>query len=86
MDEIRTDAERRVPFEPELVTITGSCFLMGSAESEKFAANDERQHEICLDDYEIGRYEITFKEYDRFVFVTGADHVDDHNWGRDSYP
>lgn len=86
VDEIRIDAERRVPFEPELVTITGSCFLMGSAESEKFAANDERQHEVCLDDYEIGLYEITFKEYDRFVFVTGADHVDDHNWGRDSYP
>ena len=86
IDEIRTDAEKRMPFEPELVTLTGSCFLMGSAESEKFAANDERQHEICIDDYEIGRYEITFKEYDRFVFAVGGDYLDDHDWGRDNYP
>ncbi|SVE17590.1 uncharacterized protein METZ01_LOCUS470444 [marine metagenome] len=44
------------------------------------------QHEVCVDAFEIGRNEITFKEYDQFSFVTGAGRVDDNGWGRNDFP
>ena len=44
---------------PEMVVITGACFQMGSPESEAERGKDERQHEVCIDSFEMGKYEIT---------------------------
>ena len=56
---------------PEMVTIPGGCYQMGSPESEEGRDDDERQHRVCVDDFQIGRYEVTVAEYRRFVESTG---------------
>ncbi|MFI3190857.1 hypothetical protein BCS42_16810 [Crenothrix sp. D3] len=45
--------------EPEMVAIKGDCFLMGSPDTEKKRASDEKQHKVCVEDFKIGKYEVT---------------------------
>ncbi len=45
--------------EPEMVAITGGCFQIGSPKKEKYRDADEKQHEVCVENFEIGEYEIT---------------------------
>jgi len=49
----------RQAFEPEMVAIPGGCFQMGSPASEEGRSSDERQHQVCLKGFEMGRYEVT---------------------------
>jgi len=51
--------ETRQAFEPEMVKIKGDCFQMGSPASEPERQSDESQHEACVNDFEIGKYEVT---------------------------
>ncbi len=53
----------RQSFEPELVSITGGCFQMGSPESESDRDSDERQHRVCVENFAIGKYEVTQKQW-----------------------
>ena len=53
----------RQHFEPEMVRLPGGCFQMGSPASEKDRDSDERQHEVCVDSFEIGKYEVTQGEW-----------------------
>lgn len=85
-EKIKAEAATKMPHEPELVTIPEGCFEMGSPASEKYAANDERQHSVCIDEFEIGTYEVTFKEYDRFSSASGAKSPDDRGFGRGNRP
>ncbi|MGJ8734920.1 MAG: formylglycine-generating enzyme family protein [Cellulophaga sp.] len=51
----------------DMVAITGGTFLMGTEDATR--KNDEKpSHEIELDDFWIGKYEITWKQYDAFVY------------------
>ena len=72
--------------EPELVQISGGKFLMGSPESEKDRADNEQQHEVFIDDFAIGKYPVTFVEYDRYCEETGRKNPDDEDWGRGNRP
>lgn len=45
----------------EMVKITGGCFQMGSSQSEKGRYSNEKQHETSVEDFYIGRYEVTQK-------------------------
>jgi len=87
VDEARTRLRGlvRAPL-PELVDMRGGCFVMGSAAEESGRDFDERQHRVCLDPYRIGRYEVTFEEFDRFVAATGRDAPHDEGWGRGRQP
>jgi formylglycine-generating enzyme required for sulfatase activity len=61
--------------------------LMGSPETETGRSSDEHRHEICLKKlFGIGKYEITFKQYDRFCEATGREKPDDEGWGRGDRP
>lgn len=57
--------------EPEMVFIKGGCFMMGSPESEADRRNDEQQHQACVNDFYIGKYEITRSQFAAFVQDTG---------------
>ena len=60
----------RQAFEPELVSITGGCFQMGSPESEEGRQPwepNERQHRVCVKDFALGQNEVTVGEFRRFV-------------------
>ena len=89
----KTEAERRRAEErriaeltPEMVRIEGGCFRMGSPESETPRSSDERQHEVCVEAFSMGKYEVTFAEYDRFVEATGRSRPGDEGWGRGRRP
>jgi formylglycine-generating enzyme required for sulfatase activity len=59
---------RDAPFAPELVVIPAGEFMMGSAEAEQARFDNERlQHRVTIGQrFAIGRYSVTFGEYDRF--------------------
>jgi formylglycine-generating enzyme required for sulfatase activity len=48
---------------------------------------DERpQHPVKLSAFAIGKYEVSFAEYDRFAVATGRSLPQDEGWGRDDRP
>jgi formylglycine-generating enzyme required for sulfatase activity len=51
--------ERRESYEPEMVHISGGCFEMGSPEAEAGRELIERQHRVCVEGFDIGKYEVT---------------------------
>ena len=61
------EPDPRPAFEPEMVRIAGGCFQMGSPESEAERGSDEKQHQVCVKDFALGRYEVTVGEFRRFV-------------------
>lgn len=54
------------PIEPQMVTIQGGEFLMGSAR----AATTQPVHKVALKAFRIGKYEVTAAEFQRFVEAT----------------
>jgi formylglycine-generating enzyme required for sulfatase activity len=97
---------RDTPLCPQLVVIPAGEFLMGSAEHETLLKNDDR----AFDDeimpgqgrrrmriarrYALGRYPVTFEEYDRFLTPTARERqpfpldyeADDMGMGRGQRP
>lgn len=76
------------PWCPEVVLLPAGNFLMGSPETEKGRNGDEGpQHEVTLSrPFALGRYPVTFAEYDHFCDQTGHEKADDQGWGRDRRP
>ena len=71
---------------PEMVSIRGGCFQMGSPGSEKGRDDDERRHRVCVEGFALGKTEVTFAEYDRFARATGRELPSDRGWGRGKRP
>ncbi len=56
----------------ELVRVPAGKFLMGSADSDKDAEiNEKPQHTVSLDEYLIGKYDVTNAQFRVFVQATG---------------
>jgi len=73
---------------PEMVVILGGSFAMGSPESEGGRDFDEGpRHTVSVNGFALGRYEVTFAEYDVCVEAGGCSYrPDDLGWGRGSRP
>nr|VFJ65367.1 MAG: Formylglycine-generating enzyme, required for sulfatase activity, contains SUMF1/FGE domain [Candidatus Kentron sp. FW] len=71
---------------PEMVSIRGGCFQMGSPDSEAERGSDERRHRVCVEGFALGKTEVTFAEYDRFARATGRRLPRDRGWGRGKRP
>jgi formylglycine-generating enzyme required for sulfatase activity len=72
---------------PEMVLIPPGNFRMGSPADEAGRLQDEGQRQTqIVKPFAIGRYEVTFAEYARFVSATGHRQPDDEGWGRGKYP
>lgn len=54
------------PIEPEMVTILGGSFEMGSLTKE----NTQPIHTVTLPTFSLGKYEVTVKEFARFITAT----------------
>ena len=68
---------------PEMVFVQGGTFMMGNNEGY----NDEKPvHRVTLDDYYIGKYEVTFDEYDAYCDAAGKEKPNDEGWGRGKRP
>jgi formylglycine-generating enzyme required for sulfatase activity len=58
----------------ELGFVPGGPFLMGSGDNDKEAYDDEKpQHTVEVDDFSIGKYPVTNKQYARFIEAGGYD-------------
>ncbi len=85
-DPIRADSGQFVINEPETVNITGGCYTMGSSTNEEGRGPSEISHDVCVGDFQIGKYEVTFEQYDQFATTTNRERPNDANWGRGSLP
>ncbi len=85
-DPLVSDSGQLVINEPEVVAVTGGCFTMGSPESEPERQASEIPHDVCVNDYSIGKFEVTFEQYDQFATLTDRPLPDDVDWGRGSLP
>lgn len=76
------------PWCPEMVVVPAGRFMMGSAEGEARSYGDERpRHEVTIArPFALGRYPVTFAEYDRFCEATGRKRPGDEGWGRGRRP
>ncbi len=72
---------------PEMVAVQAGCFLMGSPKGVGYDF-EYPQHEVCIKrDFEIGRYEVTFDQYDAYAEQTKEMELpDDAGWGRNTQP
>ncbi len=71
---------------PKMVVIPGGRFLMGSPPNELERKDSERPHEVGIEPFALGKYEVTFEEYDRFASATNRDKPEDGGWGRGRRP
>lgn len=74
------------PIEPTMVFINGGCFQMGSLEIEAERYRDENRHPVCLKSFYMGKYEVTFEEYDLFAQATQRSLPKDDGYGRGRRP
>jgi formylglycine-generating enzyme required for sulfatase activity len=86
----RADLEvfRDAPFAPELVVIPTGEFMMGSLSRERGGFPNERPwHRVTIARrFAIGRYPVTFDEYDQFCSATRRENPADAGWGRKRRP
>jgi formylglycine-generating enzyme required for sulfatase activity len=73
---------------PEMVVLPAGEFLMGSPEGEEGRyPNEGPQHRVTIDRrFAIGRYPVTFDEYDRFCAAMRRENPADAGWGRGRRP
>lgn len=74
---------------PEMVVIPAGGFTMGSPDNELGHINDEGpQHDVTIArPFAVGRFAVTFDEWDACVAAGGCSHKpDDNRWGRGRRP
>ena len=73
---------------PEMIMIPAGSFLMGSSDSDPNSRDRERpSHEVDLQPFALGKYEVTFKEWEACVSGGGCEREpDDQGWGRGDRP
>ena len=75
---------RDAPFAPELVVVPAGEFMMGSTDEEVGGVEDERpRHRVTIaEPFAIGRYPVTFAEYDHFCDAHGRAKLEDQSRAR----
>jgi formylglycine-generating enzyme required for sulfatase activity len=73
------------PVFPEMVTVKGGRFDMGDVMKDQ-EFNNETVHSVTLGDFQIGKYEVTFEEFDAFCEATRREKPSDEGWGRGKRP
>ena len=71
---------------PAMARIRAGSVLVGRKKSDRNTQNRSRMLEIDINAFRIGKYEVTFAEYDRFAEETNRPKPDDNGWGRGNRP
>ena len=73
---------------PPMVVIPAGSFVMGSPDGEDGRDDDEgpQRRVTIAQRLAVGRYPVTFEEYDRFADATGREQPPDEGWGRGRRP
>ncbi len=74
---------RDCPDCPEMVWIPAGTFEMGSNDGD---SDEKPVHTVSIKRFAMGKYEVTFEEYDKFCEATGREKPDDEGWGRGKRP
>jgi len=83
-----------------MVYIPPGEFMMGQTDEEKkwlidqigekvynsYYTNESPLHKVYLDGYWMGKYEVTFAQYDRYCNESKIKKPDDEGWGRENRP
>lgn len=70
---------------PEMIMLPGGRFRMGDIQGDG-SADARPVHEVELDNFALGRYPVTFEEYDLYCMATGCRKPSDNGWGRGRRP
>ena len=70
---------------PEMVVIPAGRFRMGDIQGGGYD-NEKPVHRVNVDQFAMGKYEVTFAEYDAFAEATNRTKPDDEGWGRGNRP
>ena len=71
---------------PEMVVVPAGSFRMGCVSGQDCDDDELPVHEVRMPSFALGRYEVLFEEYDRFVAATGRERPGDEGWGRGGRP
>lgn len=55
----------------EMIRIPGGCYTMGSPPTEQGRQPNEKQHRACVEDFDLGKYEVSIVEFLLFIRETG---------------
>lgn len=66
---------------PEMVFVEGDTFLMGDI-INRSNSDALPVHRVIIQDFYIGKYEVTFEQYDEFALKTGRELPNDRSYGR----
>jgi formylglycine-generating enzyme required for sulfatase activity len=70
---------------PQMEQIPGGTFQMGDV--EKLGESWQNPvHPVMIKPFSMGKYEVTFEEYDAFAIATGRRLSEDQGWGRERRP
>jgi len=70
---------------PEMIVIPAGTFKMGDIQGVGW--DDEQPvHDVTVASFAMGKYEVTFAEYDKFAEATDRSKPDDKGWGRGNRP
>ncbi|SFM54377.1 formylglycine-generating enzyme family protein [Halopseudomonas yangmingensis] len=79
-------AEQTVP-QPDMITIPAGSFMMGCDHRHHCHSREMPVRKVEVAAFEIGRYEVTFAEWDACVADGACTHSpSDQGWGRDQRP
>jgi formylglycine-generating enzyme required for sulfatase activity len=70
---------------PKMVVIPAGYFRMGDIQGGG-DSDEQPVHRVSVGKFAMGKYEVTFAEYDKFADATGRSKPDDLNWGRGNRP
>jgi formylglycine-generating enzyme required for sulfatase activity len=70
---------------PEMVWIPAGRFRMGDIQGGGYSS-EKPVHSVSVNGFAMGKYEVTFAEYDKFAEATGRKKPDDQGWGRGNRP
>ena len=69
---------------PEMVVVPVGTFQMGSNNAD---SDEKPVHQVSIRSFAVGRYEVTFEQWDACVAAGGCSHKpEDRNWGRGKRP
>jgi len=72
---------------PEMVVVPAGSFRMGCVSGQDCRDNELPVHRVMINQaFALGKYEVTFAEYNAFVTARGWGQPDDKGWGRGDRP
>ncbi len=74
-----------IHLEPDMQPVAAGSFWQGDTQGR--GSGDEKPvHEVTIKAFVMGKFEVTFEEYDRFALATGQSFPGDQRWGRGQQP